>query len=83
MRGGSNGQLCLNCLSHPRGQAHCDFLNLNHPILVGHSIAGEELSSVGSRHPEKMSGLIYLDAAYGYAFYDQSYGDLLLDLSEL
>lgn len=56
-----------------------DALKLNRPVLVGHSIAGEELSSVGSRHPEKVAGLIYLDAAYSYAFYDASQGDLNLD----
>jgi pimeloyl-ACP methyl ester carboxylesterase len=38
-------------------------------VLAGHSLAGEELSSIGSRHPEKVSGLIYLDAGYAYAFY--------------
>src|ERR1022692_704671 len=32
-----------------------DFLKLNRPVLVGHSMAGEELSSVGSRHPEKVN----------------------------
>ena len=42
-----------------------DALKLNRPVLAGHSIAGEELSSVGSRHPEKVSGLIYLEAGYG------------------
>src|SRR5580704_12952328 len=31
-----------------------DALRLNRPVLVGHSLAGEELSSVGSRHPEKV-----------------------------
>ena len=46
-----------------------DSLKLNQPVLVGHSVAGEELSSVGSRHPEKVSGLIYLDAGYRYAYY--------------
>jgi pimeloyl-ACP methyl ester carboxylesterase len=50
---------------------------------VGHSIGGEELSSVGSRHPEKVAGLIYLDAAYSYAYYDRSRGDLNLDVIEL
>jgi pimeloyl-ACP methyl ester carboxylesterase len=45
-----------------------DFLKLNRPVLAGHSIAGEELSSIGSRHPERVAGLIYLDAAYRYAF---------------
>jgi non-heme chloroperoxidase len=60
-----------------------DSLKLNRPVLVGHSIGGEELSSVGSRHPEKVAGLIYLDAAYGYAYYDRSRGDLNVDLVEL
>jgi non-heme chloroperoxidase len=43
-----------------------DALKLERPILVGHSIAGE--SSVGSRYPKRVAGLIYMDAAYGYAF---------------
>ena len=46
-----------------------DSLKLNRPVLVGHSVGGEELSSVGSRHPEKVAGLIYLDAGYRYAYY--------------
>jgi len=58
-------------------------LKLNRPVLVGHSIAGEELSSVGSRHPERVAGLVYLDAAYGYAYYDRARGDLNLDVSEI
>jgi len=45
------------------------------PVLIGHSIAGEELSSVATRHPERVAGLIYLDAAYGYAFYNLAYPD--------
>ena len=57
-----------------------DALKLQKPVLAGHSIAGEELSSVGSRHPEKVSGLIYLDAGFPYAFYDQDYGDPQLDM---
>ena len=56
-----------------------DALKLDRPVLAGHSIAGEELSSIGSRHPEKIAGLIYLDAAYGYAFYDHEHGDIDLD----
>jgi pimeloyl-ACP methyl ester carboxylesterase len=58
-------------------------LKLNRPVLVGHSIAGEELSSIGSRYPEKVAGLIYLDAGYGYAYYDRSRGDLRIDSLEL
>lgn len=59
------------------------FLGLKRPILVGHSIAGEELSDIGTRHPEMVAALIYLDAAYSYAFYDSSRGDLTLDSIEL
>ncbi len=60
-----------------------DSLKLNRPVLAGHSIAGEELSSIGSRHPEKVAGLIYLDAGYSYAYYDRSRGDLNIDLIDL
>jgi len=56
-----------------------DALKLNRPILVGHSLGGEELSSVASRHPEKVAGLVYLDAAYFYAFYDKAHGNFLID----
>jgi len=60
-----------------------DALKLERPVLAGHSIAGEELSSVASRHPERVAGLIYLDAGYSYAYYDRSRGDLDIDLVEL
>jgi pimeloyl-ACP methyl ester carboxylesterase len=43
-------------------------LNINRPVLVGHSLAGEELSSIGSRYPQRVTGLIYLDGGYAYAF---------------
>ena len=58
-------------------------LKIDKPVLVGHSIAGEELSSIGSRHPEKVAGLIYLDASFSYAFYNAARGDFLIDLIEL
>jgi non-heme chloroperoxidase len=45
-----------------------DFLKLSKPVVVGHSIAGEELSSLGSRHPSRVAGLVYLEAGYSYAF---------------
>jgi pimeloyl-ACP methyl ester carboxylesterase len=57
-------------------------LKLQQPILVGHSMAGEELSSIGSRHPEKIAGLVYLDGGYAYAFYDSDRGDFNIDLNE-
>jgi non-heme chloroperoxidase len=56
-----------------------DALKLDHPLLAGHSIAGEELSSVASRHAQKISALIYIDAGYQYALYDEKHGDLVLD----
>ena len=38
---------------------------------------------MGSRHPERVAGLIYLDAGYAYAFYDQARGDMNIDLADL
>ncbi len=60
-----------------------DSLGLRKPVLAGHSMAGEELSSIGSRRPEKVSGLIYLDAGADYAFYDSSYGHYTIDVDEM
>ena len=45
-----------------------DALKLERPVLVGHSIGGQELSSVASRHPSRVAALVYLDAGYPYAF---------------
>ncbi len=59
-----------------------DALKLVRPVLAGHSIAGEELSSVGTRYPKKISGLIYLDAGYQYALYDRVHGNFQIDLIE-
>ena len=60
-----------------------DALHLNKPVIAGHSIAGEELSYIGSHHPKEVSGLIYMEAAYPYALYDQVNGNLELDSIEL
>ena len=60
-----------------------DALKLTKPVVVGHSFGGAEMSSIGSRFPEKVAGLIYLDAGYEYAFYDKARGHLILDLTEL
>jgi pimeloyl-ACP methyl ester carboxylesterase len=53
-------------------------LKIEKPVLVGHSIGGGELSSVGTRHPEKIAGLVYLEALYQYAFYNPAQADLAL-----
>jgi len=61
-----------------------DALKLDRPVLVGHSIAGEELSSVGTRHPDRVAGLIYLDAAYTHAYYYRSgTASFMFDLDQL
>jgi pimeloyl-ACP methyl ester carboxylesterase len=39
-------------------------------VLVGHSIGGAELSSIATRKPERVAGVVYLDAGYAYAFDD-------------
>jgi non-heme chloroperoxidase len=58
-------------------------LKLNRPVLAGHSIAGEELSSIGTRYPDRVAGLVYLDAGYAYAYYNAERGDGGLDLNDL
>ena len=60
-----------------------DALHLMKPVLAGHSLAGEELSYIGSTHPERVAGLIYIEAGYPYALYDQLHGQLDLDVIEL
>ena len=59
-----------------------DTLRLDHPILIGHSFAGEELSFIGNTHPERVAGLVYLDAGGRFALSDPSAGDALLDMAE-
>lgn len=60
-----------------------DALKIERPVLVGHSIAGEELSSVAARHPERIAGLVYLDAAYPYAYYYRGAASMEVDVAEL
>ena len=60
-----------------------DALHLNAPVLIGHSIAGEEMSSVAKYHPGRVSALIYLDAGGPFALYNPEHGDIDLDRVEL
>jgi pimeloyl-ACP methyl ester carboxylesterase len=57
-------------------------LKLHGAVLIGASFGGEEASSVGSRHPDQISGLIYLEGAYPYAF-DNGKGMSLAELLDL
>jgi non-heme chloroperoxidase len=58
-------------------------LHLHRPIVAGHSLAGEELSDIGFHHAEAVAGLIYLDAGYVYALYDEAHGQIMLDALKL
>ena len=58
-------------------------LRIGRPVLVGHSLAGEELSSIGSRFPNKVSGLIYLDAAVSWAFYDSAHPQVEMEMNDI
>ena len=39
-----------------------DSLKITSPVLIGHSMAGGELTTVASQHPNRLLGLVYLDA---------------------
>jgi non-heme chloroperoxidase len=59
-----------------------DALKLKRVVLAGHSIAGNELSSVGTRYPDRLAGLVYLDAMYPYAF-DNGKGPAMKEFIDL
>jgi pimeloyl-ACP methyl ester carboxylesterase len=39
-----------------------DSLKIDAPVLVGHSMAGGELTTLGNQHSKRLAGLVYLDA---------------------
>src|SRR5580658_2019718 len=39
-----------------------DSLEITRPVLVGHSVAGAELTTLGGQHSDRLAGLVYLDA---------------------
>jgi len=49
-----------------------DELKLQKPVLVGHSMSGEELTRLGSEHSEHLAGLVYLDALFDPTDYPAS-----------
>jgi non-heme chloroperoxidase len=59
-----------------------DALKLEKPVLVGHFLGGEELSSVATRHPNRVAGLVYLEAGYPYAF-DNGKGPSMKEFQDL
>jgi len=40
-----------------------DTLKLVDPVMAGHSMSGEELTTLGDEHSDRLAGLVYLDAA--------------------
>jgi non-heme chloroperoxidase len=59
-----------------------DALKLARPALVGHSIGGQELSSVATRFPTRVAALVYLEAGYPYAF-DNGKGSTMKEIQDL
>lgn len=44
-----------------------DKIDARKVIMVGHSLAGDEMTLFASKYPKRVSSLIYLDAAYDHA----------------
>ena len=36
--------------------------HIDHPVLVGHSMSGGEMTTVGRQHSDRLGGIVYLDA---------------------
>lgn len=49
---------------------------------MGHSIAGAELSAAAAARPDRVAGLIYLEAGYPYAF-DNGKGPTMKEFQEI
>lgn len=60
-----------------------DALHIADPILIGHSIAGEELSAVSTYHGGRAAALVYLDAGAPFALYNPKHGDYTPALAQL
>ena len=60
-----------------------DAFHIANPVVVGPSIAGEELSAVSTHHPGRAAALVYLDATGTFALYNPKYGDYTPALAQL
>ena len=60
-----------------------DALSLTDPVLIGHSIAGQEMSAISKYHPGRAAALVYLDAGGPFALYNPEHGDIDTDRVEL
>jgi pimeloyl-ACP methyl ester carboxylesterase len=52
------------------------------PVLVGHSMAGAELTTIGSQHSDQLAGLVYLDAVLDHVRDDAEYAVIRKKLPE-
>jgi pimeloyl-ACP methyl ester carboxylesterase len=57
-----------------------DAMKLDKALLIGHSIAGDELTWLGGHQPDRFRGLVYLDAAYDRS-QDRSHRSRLRELN--
>ena len=53
-----------------------DGLGLEHVTLIGHSIAGEELTRFAATYPRRVDRLVYLDAAYDRVALDSALDEI-------
>jgi pimeloyl-ACP methyl ester carboxylesterase len=58
-----------------------DSLHLDRPVLAGHSMGGDELTSFSNRHPDRAVGFVYLDASG--AICDGERCDFITEVAEL
>jgi non-heme chloroperoxidase len=50
-----------------------DDVGVKRPVVVGHSLAGEELHVLGARYSANIAGLVYVDAAFNRADGSEDY----------
>ena len=60
-----------------------DKLHLGRVILIGHSIAGEEMTRFAGTYPDRVSKLVYLDAAYDRIAADSMFSEIFPVLPDL
>jgi pimeloyl-ACP methyl ester carboxylesterase len=51
-----------------------DALSIRRVILIGHSMAGDEMTAFASRYPDRVRSLVYLDAAYDHSVFNELMG---------
>lgn len=57
-------------------RAAIDKLHLGRVILIGHSIAGEEMTRLAGSDPDRVAKLVYLDAAYDRVAADSMFQEI-------